>query len=121
MIQVQTILTVADNTGAKKVMCIRILGSNKKSANIGDIIIGVVKESTPNSLIKRSTIVRAIIVRTKKMIYRKDGMHISFSDNAVVIINSENNPKGTRIFGPIAKEIRDKNLQKIISLAPEVL
>ena len=121
MIQVQTILKVADNTGAQKIMCIRILGGNKKSAEIGDIIIGVVKEATPNMPVKRSDIVRAIIVRTKKAIRRLDGMYIRFDDNAAVLINVENQPKGTRIFGPIAREIRDKNLPKIVSLAPEVL
>ena len=121
MIQVQTILKVADNTGAQKIMCIRILGGNKQSAKIGDIIIGVVKEATPNMPVKRSDIVRAIIVRTKKEIRRSDGMYIRFDDNAVILVNLENQPKGTRIFGPIAREIRDKNLSKIISLAPEVL
>lgn len=121
MIYPQTILTVADNTGAKKVMCIRILGGNKKYAEVGDTIIAVVKEAIPNMPIKRSDIIRAIIVRTKKTIRRKDGMYIRFDDNAAVIVNLENNPKGTRVFGPIAREIRDKNLSKIVSLAPEVL
>lgn len=121
MIYPQTILTVADNTGAKKVMCIRILGGNKKYAEVGDTIIAVVKEATPNMPIKRSDIIRAIIVRTKKTIRRQDGMYIRFDDNAAVIVNPENNPRGTRVFGPIAREIRDKNLAKIISLAPEVL
>lgn len=121
MIYPQTILNVADNTGAKKVMCIRVLGGNRKYAKIGDTIIGVVKEALPNMLIKRSDIVRAIIVRTSKTIRRQDGMSIRFDDNAVVIVNLENNPKGTRVFGPIAREIRDKNLSKIVSLAPEVL
>jgi large subunit ribosomal protein L14 len=121
MIYPQTILTVADNTGAKKVMCIRVLGGNKKYAEVGDTIIAVVKEATPNMPIKRSDIIRAIIVRTKKTIRRKDGMYIRFDDNAAVIVNPENNPKDTRVFGPIAREIRDKNLAKIISLAPEVL
>ena len=121
MIYPQTILTVADNTGAKKVMCIRILGGNKKYAEVGDTIIAVVKEAIPNMPIKRSDIIRAIIVRTKKTIRRKDGMYIRFDDNAAVIVNLENNPKGTRVFGPIAREIRDKNLSKIASLAPEVL
>jgi len=121
MIQVQTILKIADNTGAKKIMCIRILGGNKKTAKIGDIIIGVVKEAIPNMSVKRSDIVRAIIVRTKKEIARSDGMYIRFDDNAAIIINLENQPKGTRILGPIAREIRDKNLSKIISLATEVL
>ena len=121
MIYPQTILTVADNTGAKKVMCIRILGGNKKYAEIGDTIIAVVKESIPNMPIKRSDIVKAIIVRTKKVIRRPDGMYIRFDDNAVVIVNNDNNPRGTRVFGPVAREIRDKNFSKIVSLAPEVL
>jgi large subunit ribosomal protein L14 len=114
-------LTVADNTGAKKVMCIRILGGNKKYAEIGDTIIAVVKEAIPNMPIKRSDIVRAIIVRTKKTIRRQDGMYIRFDDNAVCIVNMDNNPRGTRVFGPVAREIRDKNFSKIVSLAPEVL
>jgi len=121
MIYPQTILTVADNTGAKKVMCIRILGGNKKYAEIGDTIIAVVKEAIPNMPIKRSDVVKAIIVRTKKNIRRQDGMYIKFDDNAVVLVNAENNPRGTRVFGPVAREIRDKNLSKIVSLAPEVL
>lgn len=121
MIQPQTYLIVADNTGAKKIMCIRVLGNNKKVANVGDIIIGVIKEALPNMPIKRSSIVRAVIVRTKKTIKRNDGMAIRFDDNAAVIINTENNPRGTRIFGPIAREIREKNFNKIISLAKEVI
>lgn len=121
MIYPQTILTVADNTGAKKVMCIRILGGNKKYAKIGDTIIAVVKEAIPNMPVKRSDIVRAIVVRTKKSIRRPDGMYIRFDDNAAVIVNMENNPRGTRVFGPVAREIRDKNYSKIVSLAPEVL
>jgi len=121
MIYPQTILTVADNTGAKKVMCIRILGGNKKYAEIGDTIIAVVKEAIPNMPIKRSDIVKAIVVRTKKTIRRPDGMYIRFDDNAAVIVNVDNNPRGTRVFGPIAREIRDKNYSKIVSLAPEVL
>ncbi len=121
MIQPQTYLKVADNTGAKTIMCIRILGSNRKFASIGDIIMGVVKDATPNMPVKRSQIVRAVIVRTRKAIRRKDGMLIRFDDNAAVIINQENNPRGTRVFGPIAREIRDQNFLKIVSLAPEVL
>jgi len=121
MIYPQTMLTVADNTGAKKVMCIRVLGGNKKYAQIGDTIIAVVKEAIPNMPVKRSDIVRAIIVRTTKSIRRKDGMYIRFDDNAAVIVNMENNPRGTRVFGPVAREIRDKNYSKIVSLAPEVL
>ena len=121
MIYPQTILTVADNTGAKKVMCIRILGGNKKYATIGDTIIAVVKEALPNMPVKRSDIIRAVIVRTKKSIKRQDGMYIRFDDNAAVIVNMDNNPRGTRVFGPVAREIRDKNYSKIVSLAPEVL
>lgn len=121
MIYPQTILTVADNTGAKKVMCIRILGGNKKYAEIGDTIIAVVKEAIPNMPIKRSNVVKAIVVRTTKTIRRQDGMYIRFDDNAAVIVNAENNPRGTRVFGPVAREIRDKNFSKIVSLAPEVL
>ena len=121
MIYPQTILTVADNTGAKKVMCIRILGGNKKYAEIGDTIIAVVKESLPNMPVKRSDVVKAIVVRTKKTIRRQDGMYIRFDDNAAVIVNADNNPRGTRVFGPVAREIRDKNFSKIVSLAPEVL
>ena len=121
MIYPQTMLTVADNTGAKKVMCIRVLGGNKKYAKIGDTIIAVVKEAIPNMPIKRSDVIRAVIVRTKKNIRRSDGMYIRFDDNAAVIVNMDNNPRGTRVFGPVAREIRDKNYSKIVSLAPEVL
>ena len=121
MIYPQTMLTVADNTGAKKVMCIRILGGNKKYAKIGDTIIAVVKEALPNMPVKRSDVVRAVVVRTKKTIRRQDGMYIRFDDNAAVIVNMDNNPRGTRVFGPVAREIRDKNYSKIVSLAPEVL
>ena len=121
MIQPQTYLVVADNTGAKKLMCIRVLGNNRKSAGVGDIIIGVVKEALPNMTIKRSSIVRAVIVRTCHTITRKDGMALRFDDNAVVIINAENNPRGTRVFGPFAREIRERKFTKIISLASEVV
>jgi large subunit ribosomal protein L14 len=121
MIQPQTYLTVADNTGAKKLMCIRVLGNNRKYANVGDIIIGVVKDALPNMAIKRSNIVRAVVVRTRKTIKRSDGMGLRFDDNAAVIINTENNPRGTRVFGPVAREIRDRNFTKIISLATEVI
>jgi len=121
MIQPQTYLTIADNTGAKKIMCIRILGNNRKYANVGDIIIGVVKDALPNMAVKRSSVVRAVIVRTKNTIRRSDGMAVRFDDNAAVIINVENNPKGTRVFGPVAREIREKNFTKIISLATEVV
>jgi large subunit ribosomal protein L14 len=114
-------LTVADNSGAKKIMCIRVLGGNKKYAKVGDSIIGVVKEAIPNMPIKRSDVIRAIIVRTKKTIRRQDGMYIRFDDNAAVIVNVDSNPRGTRVFGPVAREIRDRNFSKIVSLAPEVL
>ena len=121
MIQPQTYLSVVDNTGAKKLMCIRVLGSNRRYGRIGDIIIGVVKDASPNMPVKRSDVVRAVVMRVKKTIKRSDGMSIRFDDNAVVIINKENNPRGTRVFGPIARELRDKDFSKIISLAPEVL
>jgi large subunit ribosomal protein L14 len=121
MIYPQTMLTVADNTGAKKVMCIRVLGGNKKYAEIGETIIAVVKEAIPNMPVKRSDVIRAIVVRTKKTIRRQDGMYIRFDDNAAVIVNNDNNPRGTRVFGPVAREIREKNFSKIVSLAPEVL
>lgn len=122
MIQNQSYLNIADNSGAKKIMCIRILGSsNPKYAHIGDTIIGVVKYASPNMPVKKSDIVRAVIVRTKKTIRRIDGIQIRFDDNAAVLINSDNNPKGTRIFGPIARELREKNFSKIISLANEVI
>jgi len=121
MIQPQTCLKVADNSGAKKLMCIRVLGGNRKYATLGDVIIGVVKEASPNMPIKRSDVVRAVVVRTKKTVRRNEGISVRFDDNAAVIINKENNPRGTRVFGPVARELRDKNFTKIISLAPEVL
>jgi len=121
MIQPQTYLSVADNTGAKNILCIIILGNNKQYGSIGDIIIGVVKDASPNMSVKRSDIVRAVIVRTKHTLRRKDGMSIRFDDNAAVLLNKDNNPRGSRIFGPIAREIRDANFKKIVSLAPEVL
>nr|ARW60655.1 ribosomal protein L14 [Polysiphonia sp.] len=122
MIQTQTYLNIADNSGARKIMCIRVLGTNNpKYGKIGDIIVGVVKDASPNMSIKRSEIVRAVIVRTKKTLRRSDGMSVRFDENAAVIINKDKNPKGTRVFGPIAKELRDKNFTKIISLAPEVV
>nr|WVH39914.1 50S ribosomal protein L14 [Ulva dactylifera] len=122
MIRPQTILNVADNSGAKKLMCIRILGgSYKQSAKIGDIIIGVIKQATPNMPLKKSDKVRAVIVRTSKEIQRKNGTFIRFDDNAAVIINKDDNPRGTRVFGPVARELREKDFTKIVSLAPEVL
>jgi large subunit ribosomal protein L14 len=122
MIQPQSYLNVADNSGARKLMCIRVLGGNQtQSANIGDIIIAVVKDAIPNMPLKKSDIVRAVIVRTCKGFRRENGMTIRFDDNAAVILNKENNPRGTRVFGPIARELRDRNFTKIVSLAPEVL
>lgn len=122
MIQPQTMLNVADNTGAKKVMCFRVLGgANRRYARIGDIIIGSVKEATPGGVVKKGEVVRAVVVRTKKELRRPDGSYIRFDENALVIINDQNNPRGTRIFGPVARELRDRDFMKIISLAPEVL
>jgi large subunit ribosomal protein L14 len=121
MIQPQTCLRVADNSGAKKLMCIRILGSNTSYGHVGDVIIGVVKSATPNLTVKRSDVVRAVIVRTKHSIRRKDGSRLRFDDNASIILNKENNPRGTRVFGPIARELKEKGFTKIVSLAPEVL
>ena len=122
MIKQQTILNVADNSGAKKLMCIRVLGgSYKQSAKVGDIIIGVIKQATPNMSLKKSDKVRAVIVRTSKEIKRNNGTFIRFDDNAAVVINKDDNPRGTRVFGPVARELREKNFIKILSLAPEVL
>ena len=122
MIQEESMLNVADNTGGKRIKCIRVLGSgNQKSAGIGDIIIASVKEATPGGVVKKGETVRAVIVRTKSAVSRPDGTHIRFDENAAVIINEQNNPRGTRIFGPVARELREKEFMKIISLAPEVL
>ena len=122
MIQQQSLLQVADNTGARKVMCIRVLGgSNRRYAGIGDIIVGVVKEANPNMGVKKSEVVRCVIVRTRKPLRRPDGSYVTFDDNAVAIITPEKSPRGTRVFGPVARELRDKDFMKIISLAPEVV
>ena len=122
MIQPQSYLNVADNSGAKKLMCIQILGgSQRKFANIGDIIIAVVKDALPNMPLKRSEVVRAVIVRTCKGLKRENGMTIRFDDNAAVIVNKEGVPRGTRVFGPVARELRDLAFTKIVSLAPEVV
>ncbi|MFC1584404.1 50S ribosomal protein L14 [Fibrobacterota bacterium] len=122
MIQTQTRLTVADNSGAKEVMCIKVLGgSRKRYASIGDIIVVSVKSAIPGSNVKKKTVLKAVVVRTKKAIKRKDGSAIRFGDNAVVLINDAGEPRGTRIFGPVARELRDKKFMKIISLALEVL
>jgi large subunit ribosomal protein L14 len=121
MIQQETYLNVADNSGARKLMCIRVLGGNRRYANVGDVIIAVVKDAIPNMAVKKSDVVRAVVVRTRKGLRRDSGMSIRFDDNAAVIINAEGNPRGTRVFGPVARELRDKNFTKIVSLAPEVL
>lgn len=121
MIQQESYLNVADNSGARKLMCIRVLGGNRRYANVGDVIIAVVKDAIPNMAVKKSDVVRAVVVRTRKGIRRDSGMSIRFDDNAAVIINAEGNPRGTRVFGPVARELRDKNFTKIVSLAPEVL
>ena len=122
MIQQQSKLKVADNTGAKEIMCIRCLGgSHRKFAGVGDVIIASVKSAIPNGMVKKGDVVKAVIVRTKKPIRRPDGSYVRFDENAAVIIRDDGNPKGTRIFGPIARELREKNYMKILSLAPEVL
>lgn len=122
MIQPQSMLTVADNTGGKRVMCIRVLGSSdRRYAGIGDVIVAAVKEAMPGGMVKKGEVVKAVIVRTAKPIARPDGSYIKFDENAAVIINEQNNPRGTRIFGPVARELRDRDFMKIVSLAPEVL
>jgi len=122
VIQQQSRLTVADNTGARELMCIRVIGGgNRTFANIGDVIVAVVKDAIPNMPVKKSDVVKAVIVRSKKGLQRPDGSYIRFDENAAVIINKDNNPRGTRVFGPIARELRDRNFMKIISLAPEVI
>ena len=121
MIQQESRLKVADNSGAKEVLCIRVLGGTKRRyASIGDTIVVTVKEASPGGL-KKGTISKAVIVRTKKEIRRKDGSYIRFEDNAAVLLNNQNEPRGTRIFGPVARELREKQFMKIVSLAPEVL
>ena len=122
MIQQQSYLKVADNTGAKELMCIRVLGGSfRRSGNIGDVIVASVKTATPGGAVKKGDVVKAVIVRSAKGIRRPDGTYIRFDDNAAVIIDSQKQPKGTRIFGPIARELREKDYMRIISLAPEVL
>lgn len=122
MIQSETRLKVADNTGAKKVECIKVLGGSKRRyASIGDLIVVSVKEAAPKGIVKKKAVERAVVVRVKKEIGRKDGSYIRFDENAVVIVNKDLQPKGTRVFGPVARELRDKGFQKIISLAPEVI
>ena len=122
MVQPQTRLKVADNTGAKQIMCIRVLGGSfRRSGNIGDIIVASVKSATPGGVVKKGDVVKAVVVRSVKGARRKDGSYIKFDENAAVIIDNQKQPKGTRIFGPVARELRDGGYMKIVSLAPEVL
>lgn len=122
MIQQESRLKVADNTGAKELLCIRVLGgTGRRYANIGDVIIATIKEATPGGVVKKGEIVKAVVVRTVKGARRKDGSYIRFDENAAVIIKDDGNPRGTRIFGPVARELREKQYMKIVSLAPEVL
>lgn len=122
MIQQQSYMKVADNTGAKELMCIRVLGgTGRRYANIGDVVVAAVKKATPGGQVKKGDVVKAVIVRTVKGVKRADGSYIKFDDNAAVIIKEDQNPQGTRIFGPVARELRENNYLKILSLAPEVL
>ena len=122
MIQQQSNLNVADNTGAKQIMCIRVLGGSfRRYGNVGDIIVAAVKDASPGGVVKKGDVVKAVIVRSSKGLRRPDGSHIRFDENAAVVIKDDKSPRGTRIFGPVARELRDKDFMKIISLAPEVL
>jgi large subunit ribosomal protein L14 len=121
MLQVRSILDVADNTGAKRAATIGVIGRNQKYAGIGDVIKAHIKEATPDGTVKKGEVVDAVVVRTRKQIRRADGSYLRFDSNAIVIIDKERNPRGTRIFGPVARELRDKKFMKIISLAPEVI
>lgn len=122
MIQEETNLVVADNSGAKRIRCIRVLGGHEKRyATVGDVIVVSVKAAIPNSGVKKGEVCRAVVVRTKKEIKRKDGSYVRFDDNAAVLLNNQGEPRGTRVFGPVARELREKNFMKIVSLAPEVL
>ena len=122
MIQQQSLMKVADNTGAKELMCIRVLGgTGRRYANIGDVVVCAVKKAAPGGVVKKGDVVKAVIVRSVKGLRRADGSYIKFDENAAVIIKDDNNPKGTRIFGPVARELREKDFMKILSLAPEVL
>ena len=122
MIQQESYLKVADNTGAKEIKCIRVLGGSKrKTGNIGDIIVASVRKATPGGTVKKGEVVKAVIVRTKRGVRREDGSYVRFDENAAVLIKDDKNPRGTRIFGPVARELRDKDYMKILSLAPEVL
>jgi len=122
MIQQETRLKVADNTGAKEILCIHVMGGSKrKYASVGDIIVGAVKVATPGGVVKKGDVVKAVVVRTVKAVRREDGSYIRFNENAAVVIKEDGTPKGTRIFGPVARELREKDYMKIVSLAPEVL
>ena len=122
MIQMESYLKVADNTGAKEIHCIRVLGGSKrKFGNIGDVIVASVRKAAPGGTVKKGEVVKAVIVRTKRGVRREDGTYVRFDENAAVIIKEDKNPKGTRIFGPVARELRDKDFMKILSLAPEVI
>ena len=122
MIQQQTLMKVADNTGAKELMCIRVLGgSGRRYANIGDIVVAAVKKAAPGGVVKKGEVVKAVVVRSVKGVRRADGSYLKFDENAAVVIKDDKTPKGTRIFGPVARELRDKDFTKILSLAPEVL
>ena len=122
MVQVYTILNSADNSGAKRLMCIRVLGgSRRRYARVGDIVVASIKEATPNSQVKKGEVVRAVVVRTKKEYRRPDGSYVKFDENAAVVIDPQLQPRGTRVFGPVARELREKNFTRIVSLAPEVI
>ena len=122
MIQAETRLKVADNTGARELLCIRVKGgSRRRYAHVGDVITATVKQATPRSAVRKGEVVQAVVVRTRKQLGRADGTYIAFDENAAVLIDQQNNPRGTRIFGPVARELRDRNFMRIISLAPEVL
>jgi large subunit ribosomal protein L14 len=122
VIQAETRLKVADNTGARELLCIRVKGgSHRRYAGVGDVIVGTVKSATPQGAVKKGEVVQAVVVRTRRQLGRKDGTYISFDENAAVLIDAANNPRGTRIFGPVARELRERNFMKIVSLAPEVL
>ena len=121
MIQMQSSLEIADNSGAKRIVAITVLGQSRKYARVGDVITATVKEASPRGIVKKGEVVRAVIVRTKKQVRRPDGSYLSFDKNAAVIINQNNEPRGTRVFGAIARELRENNFMKIVSLAPEVL
>jgi large subunit ribosomal protein L14 len=122
MIQQESRLRVADNTGARELLCIRVKGgSHRRYASVGDVIVGTVKSATPQGSVKKGEVVQAVVVRTRRRLGRRDGTFISFDENAAVLIDNANNPRGTRIFGPVARELRDRNFMKIVSLAPEVL